>query len=64
MITAGGAGGSTDDGDTFRLPPVPLATGTRLAGSGDDAAERITAVELVVTTEDGATRRIPLRSQL
>ncbi|SCX38313.1 hypothetical protein SAMN03159343_0374 [Klenkia marina] len=56
VITAG----DPDDGDTFRVPPVPLASGTRLGGS---EGGRVTAVELVVTTEDGATTRIPLRAQ-
>ncbi|SDN57959.1 hypothetical protein SAMN05660199_00325 [Klenkia soli] len=49
-----------DDGDTFRVPPVPLASGRRLP---DPDGRAVAAVELVVTTEDGATTRIPLRAE-
>ncbi|MGY1708662.1 hypothetical protein ACI8AC_04045 [Geodermatophilus sp. SYSU D00758] len=45
-------------GDDLVLPPVPLATGgvVRLDGT----RHRVARVELVVSTEDGATVRIPL----
>ncbi|MGY1813848.1 hypothetical protein [Blastococcus sp. SYSU D00820] len=47
------------------LPPVPLATGSLLPGTdaGDGTvppSRRITAVEIVVSTEDGGQHRIPL----
>jgi hypothetical protein len=44
--------------DLLVLPPIPLATGRLLRD--DDRAVPITAVELVVSTEDGAVHRIPL----
>lgn len=46
--------------DEFMLPPVPLASGQRLA---DPDGRRVRAVELVVTTEDDEQTRIPLRSE-
>ncbi|MEI4270688.1 hypothetical protein TEK04_03030 [Klenkia sp. LSe6-5] len=49
---------ASEDADTFRVPPVPLASGTRLPGPDGPG---ITAVDLVVTTDDGATTRLPLR---
>ncbi len=48
------------DGDAFRLPPVPLASGDRLA---DPDGRTVVGVELVVTTEDGGRTRIPLRAE-
>jgi hypothetical protein len=45
--------------DLLVLPPIPLATG-RLLRDDDDRPVPITAVELVVSTEDGAEHRIPL----
>jgi hypothetical protein len=45
--------------DALVLPPLPLATGRLLRGD-DDRPVAITAVELVVSTEDGAEHRIPL----
>jgi hypothetical protein len=56
VITAGTA----EDGDTFRVPPVPLASGDRL---GAPDGPLVTRVELLVTTADGGTTRIPLRAQ-
>lgn len=56
VITAG----STDDGDPFRVAPVPLASGDRW---GAPDGPQVTAVELVITTADGGTTRIPLRAQ-
>lgn len=46
-----------DDGDTFRVPPVPLASGRRLP---DPDGRVVTAVDLVITTEDGEQVRIGL----
>ncbi|WP_369258093.1 hypothetical protein [Geodermatophilus amargosae] len=45
--------------DLLVLPPIPLATGRLLRDDGDRPVP-ITAVELVVSTEDGAEHRIPL----
>jgi hypothetical protein len=42
------------------LPPVPLATGDVLDDEDTGELRRVTGVELVVTTEDGAELRIPL----
>ena len=48
------------DEDVLFVPPVPLATGAVLAPADDGEPRRITEVELVVSTEDGAQLRIPL----
>ena len=48
------------DDDDLVLPPLPLATGARLP---DPDGRRITAVALVVTTEDGAQTRVELRPE-
>jgi hypothetical protein len=48
------------DEDVLFVPPVPLATGAVLAPADDGKPRRITEVELVVSTEDGAQLRIPL----
>jgi hypothetical protein len=48
------------DEDVLFVPPVPLATGAVLAPADDGAPRRITEVELVVSTDDGAQLRIPL----
>ncbi|PRY49433.1 hypothetical protein LY71_106211 [Geodermatophilus tzadiensis] len=45
--------------DALVLPPVPLATG-RLLRLDDESTVAVTAVELVVSTEDGAEHRIAL----
>ena len=45
--------------DLLVLPPIPRATG-RLLRDDDDRPVPITAVELVVSTEDGVEHRIPL----
>ncbi|NEM05375.1 hypothetical protein [Geodermatophilus normandii] len=45
--------------DLLVLPPIPLATGRQLRDD-DDRPVPITAVELVVSTEDGVEHRIPL----
>jgi hypothetical protein len=42
------------------LPPVPLATGEVLDDEETGEVRRITAVEVVVATEDGGELRIPL----
>jgi hypothetical protein len=42
------------------LPPVPLATGELLDDEDSGELRRVTAVEVVVTTEDGGELRIPL----
>jgi hypothetical protein len=42
------------------LPPVPLATGEVLEDEETGEVRRITAVEVVVSTEDGGELRIPL----
>jgi hypothetical protein len=42
------------------LPPVPLATGGALEDEDTGEVRRVTAVELVVATEDGGELRIPL----
>ena len=47
-----------DDGVAFVVPPVPLASGTRLP---EPDGRSIRAVELVVTTEDGEQTRVPLQ---
>ncbi|SSC22648.1 Hypothetical protein KLENKIAIHU_1237 [Klenkia terrae] len=49
-----------DDGDTFRVPPVPLASGRLLP---DPDGRTVVAVELVVTTADGGTVRIALHDR-
>jgi hypothetical protein len=45
--------------DVLVVPPIPLATG-QLLEPADGPPVRITTVELVVSTEDGAELRIPL----
>ncbi len=45
--------------DLLVLPPIPLATG-RLLRDDDEHTVAVTAVELVVSTEDGAEHRIAL----
>jgi hypothetical protein len=42
------------------LPPVPLATGEVLDDEDSGELRRVTAVEVVVSTEDGGELRIPL----
>jgi hypothetical protein len=46
--------------DVLAVPPIPLATGQVLEPASDGAPVRITGVELVVSTEDGAELRIAL----
>ena len=46
--------------DLLVVPPIPLATGQLLEPEDDGPPVRITKVEFVVSTEDGAERRIPL----
>ena len=48
------------DEDHLVLPPMPLATGRFLEPEGDGPPLRITALEFVVSTEDGGELRIPL----
>ena len=48
------------DEDDLVVPPIPLASGSVLPPAGGGSAQRITAVELVVSTEDGGELRIPL----
>ena len=45
------------------LPPLPLATGRLLPDGTDPASRRITEVDLVVRTEDGAEHRVRLVEQ-
>jgi hypothetical protein len=47
------------DADVLVVPPIPLATGAVLRPA-DGPPQRITDVELVVSTEDGGELRIPL----
>jgi hypothetical protein len=42
------------------LPPVPLATGDVLDDEDTGEVRRVTAVEVVVSTDDGGELRIPL----
>jgi hypothetical protein len=49
-----------DDEGVLFLPPVPLATGRLLEPDDGGEPVRITAVEVVVSTEDGEELRIPL----
>jgi hypothetical protein len=42
------------------LPPVPLATGDVLDDEDSGQLRRVTAVEVVVVTEDGGRLHIPL----
>ena len=42
------------------LPPGPLATGEVLEDEDSGELRRVTAVEVVVSTEDGGELRIPL----
>ena len=42
------------------LPPVPLATGGMLDDEASGELHRVTKVEVVITTDDGAELRIPL----
>ena len=51
--------GSEPPEDVLVLPPIPLATG-RLLRDDDDRPRVITAVEVVVSTEDGGEHRIAL----
>lgn len=46
--------------DVLVLPPIPLASGTLLEADDDGPPVRVTAVEVVVSTEDGGQLRIPL----
>jgi hypothetical protein len=46
--------------DVLVVPPIPLATGQLLEPEDDGPPQRITTVELVVSTEDGGELRIPL----
>ena len=46
--------------DVLVLPPIPLATGDVLEPEGDGEPVRITKLEFVISTEDGAELRIPL----
>lgn len=46
--------------DAFVLPPLPLASGTRLP---DPDGRRVRSVAVVVTTEDGGRTEFPLREE-
>ena len=46
--------------DVLVVPPMPLATGQLLEQADDGPPLRITKLEFVVSTEDGAELRIPL----
>ena len=46
--------------DVLVVPPIPLATGQLLEPGDDGPPRRVTALELVVSTEDGEQLRIPL----
>ncbi len=48
------------DEDVLVVPPIPLATGAVLPPVDDALPQRITDIELVVSTEDGGELRIPL----
>lgn len=49
-----------EQGELLFLPPVPLATGEVLDDEESGEVHRITKVEVVVTTDDGAELHIPL----
>jgi hypothetical protein len=53
----------TSDLTLLTLPPVPLATGQLVFARGEDRPRRLTAVDLVLTTEDGEEVRLPLVNQ-
>jgi hypothetical protein len=46
--------------DVLVVPPIPLATGRLLEAEDDGPPVRVTGLELVISTEDGAQLRIPL----
>ena len=46
--------------DVLVVPPMPLATGQLLEPEGAGPPVRITKLEFVISTEDGAEPRIPL----
>jgi hypothetical protein len=46
--------------DVLVVPPIPLATGQMLEPDDDGPPVRVTGLELVISTEDGAQLRIPL----
>ena len=46
--------------DVLVVPPIPLATGQVLEPEDDGPPVRVTGLELVISTEDGAQLRIPL----
>lgn len=50
----------SEQGALLFLPPVPLATGEVLDDENSGELHRVTNVEVVVTTDDGAQLRIPL----
>ena len=50
----------TESEQLLFLPPVPLATGEVLDDEDSGELHRVTNVEVVVTTDDGAQLRIPL----
>ena len=50
----------TPDEDVLFVPPVPLATGALLESEDDGPPRRITKLEFVISTDDGAELRIPL----
>ncbi len=49
-----------DEADAFVLPPLPLASGSRLP---DPDGRRVRTVTLVVTTDDGGQTEFPLREE-
>ena len=59
QTTAGGHP-VTESEQLLFLPPVPLATGEVLDDEDSGELHRVTNVEVVVTTDDGAQLRIPL----
>ena len=46
--------------DVLVMPPMPLATGQVLESGDEGPPQRITKVEVVISTEDGGELRIPL----
>jgi hypothetical protein len=53
----------TSEPSLLTLPPIPLATGQLVFPRGEDRPQRLSRVELVLTTELGEEVRMPLVEQ-
>ncbi|MCU1606800.1 MAG: uncharacterized protein JWP46_3265 [Modestobacter sp.] len=53
----------TSEPSLLTLPPIPLATGQLVFPRGEDRPQRLSRVELVLTTELGEEVRMPLIEQ-